>query len=121
MAAIDPRPSKRRWDNHPRVARKKPQPVALDDPEAYLRIADEKQFRAELWHQFAKFARELGGFIITPPSHSPVRLQLVDGSPLLERLAQLPRYPVVKLPNVSHRLAYGRFVPVREIEVQLWR
>jgi len=115
MAAIDPK----RLDQHPRAVRKKPQPAALtDDPLLYR---DEKTYRNRLWHDFVKFARECGAWVVTPPAEGRVRCQMPDGSPLLERLAQLPRYPVVKLPNVSHRLTHGRFVPVREIEVQLWR
>jgi hypothetical protein len=119
MAAIDPKPSKRRWDNHPRVVRKKPQPVALtDDPLLYR---DEKAYRLALWRDFVRFVRDAGAWVVTTPAQGNVRCQVPADSPLLERLAQLPRYPVVKLPSVSHRLALGRFVPVREIQVTLWR
>jgi hypothetical protein len=119
MAAIDPKPSKRRWDNHPRVVRKKPQPVALtDDPLLYR---DEKQYHLALWRDFVRFARDAGAWVVTPPAEGRVRCQVPADSPLLERLEQLPRYPVVKLPSVSHRLTHGRFIEVSEILVQLWR
>jgi hypothetical protein len=49
-------------------------------------------------------------------------VQLAENSALLEKLAQLTRhYPIVKLPGTSHRLQGGRFVPVSEIVVELWR
>jgi len=59
--------------------------------------------------------------VVTPPAEGRARCQVPDGSPLLERLAQLLRFPVVELSGISHRLQGGRFIPVTEIEVTLWR
>jgi len=117
--AVDPKPVKRRWDNNPRIVRKKPQPAALtDDPLLYR---DEKTYRNQLWHDFVRFVRDAGGWVATPPAEGRARCQVPDGSPLLERLAQLLRFPVVELSGISHRLQGGRFIPVTEIEVTLWR
>src|SRR6516165_8827908 len=121
MATTDLRPSKRRWDNHPRIVRKKPQPVVLDDEaEARLRMS-EAEYRRELFRSFVKFARECNSWVVSAPFERRCRVLVPDGSPLLERLAQLPRYPVVKLPGTQHRLVHGRFVSVTEIQVTLWR
>jgi hypothetical protein len=122
MPAIDPKPPKQHWDNRPRPARRatKPAPL-LDDAQARLLIADEKTFREMLFRDFVKFCRDAGAWVVSPPFDRQCRVLVPDGSPLLERLTQLPKYPVVKLPNVSHRLQGGRFVPVSEIEVHLWR
>ena len=57
MAAIDSKPSNRRWDSHPRVARKAKPKVALDDTEARL-VLPEKQYRELLFRDFVKFCRE---------------------------------------------------------------
>jgi hypothetical protein len=120
MAAIDLKPSKRGWDNNPRIVRKKPQPVVLDDEaEARLRMSED-EYRRELFRSFVAYCRDAGSWVITPPFERRCRVLVPDGSPLLERLAQLPRYPVATLPGISHRLTHGRFVPVREIEVTLW-
>jgi len=117
--AVDPKPSKQRFDQHPRIVRKKPQPAALtDDPLLYR---SEKAYRDALWRDFVRFVRDAGAWVVTPPAEGRARCQMPDGSPLLERLAQLPRFPVATLPGMLHRLTHGRFVPVREIEVQLWR
>jgi hypothetical protein len=113
--------AKQRFDVHPRVVRKaKPKSSVLDDAEAYLTLP-EKEFRQRLWNDFAAFVKSHGGYTVSPPDHSPVRCQIPDDSPLLERLAQLPRYPVVKLPGISHRLTLGRFIEVKEALVTLWR
>jgi len=121
MATTDLRPSKRRWDNHPRIVRKKPQPVVLDDEaEARLRMS-EAEYRRELFRSFVKFARECNAWVVSAPFERRCRVLVPDGSDLLERLAQLPRFPVVKMPNVSQRLQGGRFIEVQEIQVTLWR
>jgi len=126
-AAIDPKPPKR-FDQHPRhrrVARKKPVPVVLGDDAEEVKLfhgLSEREYRDRLFRDFTDFCRKHNAWVISP-SHegSRVRVQIAEGSPLLERLKQFPRYPVAILPNPSHRLSHGRFVPVREIEVQLWR
>ena len=101
MVTIDPRPSKRRFDTHPRAVRKKPQPVALtDDPLLYR---DEKTYRETLFRDFVRFCRDAGSWVVTPPFERRCRVLVPDGSPLLERLAQLPRYPVATIPGISHR------------------
>ena len=121
MAAIDPKPSKRRFDEHPRLKRKATKPAPLIDPIAALMYRDEKAYREALFRDFVKFCRDAGAWVVSAPFERRCRVLVPDGSPLIERLAELPRYPVATLANVSHRLTHGRFVPVREIEVQLWR
>jgi hypothetical protein len=120
MTASDPKPSKRRLDHHPRLARKK-KPVAplLDDLEARL-LLPEREYRETLFRDFVKFCRDAGAWVVSPPFERRCRVLMPPDSPLLERLAQLPRYPVVKMPNVSHRLHGGRFIPVIELQVTLW-
>jgi len=104
--------------HHPRLKRLKPKPAALtDDPLLYR---DEKAYRRQLWHDFCRFVRDAGAWVVTPPAEGRARCQVPADSPLLERLEQLPRFPVVKLHNVSDRLTHGRFVPVTEIQVTLW-
>jgi hypothetical protein len=122
MAAIDAKPSRPRFDQHPRAIRKKPpQPVVLDDDaEARLRMS-EAEYRRELFRSFVAFCRDCNAWVVSAPFERRCRVLVPDGSDLLERLAQLPRYPVATIPGISHRLTHGRFVPVREIEVQLWR
>jgi hypothetical protein len=121
-AAIDPKPPRQRFDQHPRAVRKKPpQPVVLDDEaKARLRMT-EAEYRRELFRSFVKWARECNAWVVSAPFERRCRVLVPDGSRLLERLKQLPRYPVVILPNVSQRLQAGRFIPVQEIEVELWR
>jgi hypothetical protein len=123
MATIDPKTSKRRWDNLPRIVRKKPQPVALiDDPLLYR---DEKAYREALFRDFVRFCRDHGGFVISVPWQSPalVLVPLGDGetSRLEIALQQLPKYPFVKLPATAARLSHGVFETMRELEVHLWR
>jgi hypothetical protein len=127
MAAIDSKPSNRRWDSHPRVARiakeKKPASALGDDPAQYQLFwgLSEKAFREKLFADLCSFCRQNGGWVISPSHQGRVVIQMAEGSPLLELLAQWPRYPVVKLPGISHRLQAGRFIPVTEIQVTLWR
>jgi hypothetical protein len=97
-----------RLDKTPRPKRQKPKPVTLDDTEARLLVADEKTYRAELWLDFARFARSHGGIVISRPSASPVTVlvPLGDGetSALEIALQSLPKYPVTKLPSLAARL-----------------
>jgi hypothetical protein len=68
------------------------------------------------------YCRDAGAWVVSPPFDPRCRVLMPADSPLLERLAQLMhRYPVVKMPNLSHRLQGGRFVPVTEVQVTLWR
>jgi hypothetical protein len=120
MTAIDAKPSRRRFDEHPRLKRKATKPAPLIDPIAALMYRDENQYRRALFRDFVLFCRDAGSWVVSTPLERQCRVQVPDGSPLLERLAQLPRYPVVKLPNLSHRLQGGRFIPVSEIVVTLW-
>jgi hypothetical protein len=125
MAAIDSRPSSRRWDSHPRVARKaKPKPVTLGDDAAQVMLfygIEEKTYREKLFVDLCRFCRQNGGWVISPSHQGRAVIQMAEGSPLLELLAQWPRYPVAILPGTSHRLTHGKFVPVTEIQVTLWR
>jgi hypothetical protein len=111
----------RRLDKHPRIARKKKPVAVLNDDQARLMFAGEKTYRERLFRDFVKFARDCNAWVVSPPFERRCRVLVPDGSTLLQRLAELPRFPVVKLPNVSHRLTHSRFVPVREIEVTLWQ
>jgi hypothetical protein len=125
MPAIDAKPPKQRLDARPRlIKRLKPKPAAtLADDAAQVMLyygISEQTYRETLFRDFVKFCRDAGAWVISPPFERRCRVLVPDGSPLPERLAQLPKYPVVKLPNVSHRLAHGRFVPVSEIEIRLW-
>ena len=104
----------------PRAVRKaKPKIVLDDEAEARLRMT-EAEYRRELFRSFVKFARECNAWVVSPPFERRCRVLVPDGSPLLERLAQLPRYPVVKLPGTVQRLQSGRFIGVSQVEVCLW-
>jgi hypothetical protein len=126
MAAIDPKPSKRRWDSHPRLARrvKKPAPL-VDEAAARLLCASEKEYRETLFADFCRFARSYGAFVVSVPWQSPalVLVPLGDGetSPLEIALQQLPKFRVTKLPATTTRLSHGVFEAMRQIEVTLWR
>jgi hypothetical protein len=123
MPAIDAKPPRPRLDQHPRLKRQKPKPAPLlDDLDARLLMAaDEKTYRETLFRDFVKFCARCGAWVVSAPFEKRCRVLVPDGSPLLERLAELPRYPVASLPGISHRLTHGRFVRVSEIEVLLWR
>jgi hypothetical protein len=128
MTAIDPKKSPKRFDQAPRPKRLKPKsaPVStLGDDAATVMLfysIDEKTYRERLHQDFCRFCMQHGGWVISPPNQGRARVQIAQGSPLLEKLAALPRYPIAKLPNTpQHRLTHGRFVPVREIQVTLWR
>jgi hypothetical protein len=129
MTAIDAKPSKQRFDRHPRlarVARKKPTPVTLGDDAASVMLfygLSERAYRERLFADFCRFCRLHGGWVVSPSHQGRAHVQIAEGSAsaLLEKLAQWPRYPVVKLPGVSHRLTHGRFISVTEIQVTLWR
>jgi hypothetical protein len=119
-AAIDPKPPKQRFDQHPRAVRKKPAPVTLDDTaEALLRMS-EGEYRRQLFKDFCRFCRDAGAWVVSSPLERVCRVQMPDGSPLLERLAQRPKFPVVISPGVTHRLQGGRFIEVSEVMVTLW-
>jgi hypothetical protein len=123
--AIDAKPSKQRFDQHPRLKRLKPKPAPLqDEAEARLLIADEKTFRETLFRDFVKFCRDHGAYVVSVPWHSPARVLVPpDGetSALEIALARLPKYRVVQIPAMAVRLSHGVFSDMRQIEVTLWR
>ena len=127
MAAIDSRPSKGRWDNHPRVARiakqKKPASVLGDDPAQFQLFwgLSEKAYREKLFADLCSFCRQHNAWVISPSHQGRAVIQVAEGSALLELLAQWLRFSVATLPGTSHRLQAGRFIPVTEIQVTLWR
>src|SRR5215470_13108085 len=112
-----------RLDKWPRLKRVKSKPAPLlDDLEARLLLTtSETEYRQILFRDFVKFCRDAGAWVVSAPFERQCRVLMPQDSPLLERLAQLPKYPVVKLENLSHRLTHGRFIPVTEIQVTLWR
>jgi hypothetical protein len=123
---IDPKPPKQRFDQHRLVRKKlKAAPATLGGDAAEVMLywgLSEREYRAKLWNEFAAFCRQNSAWAITPPHEGRVRVQLAEGSMLLDRLAPLQKkYPVAILSNPSHRLTHGRFVPVTEIQVTLWR
>ena len=119
MSAI----SRRRWDSHPRVARKAKPKVALDDTEAHL-VLPEKQYRELLFRDFVRFCRDHDAFVVSVPWQSPavVMVPLGDGetSRLEIALQQLPKYRVTQLPGTAARLSHGAFREMRRIAVTLW-
>ena len=119
MSAI----SKRRWDSHPRVARKAKPRVALDDTEAHF-LLPEKQYRELLFHDFVRFCRDHDGVVISVPWQSPavVLVPLGDGqdSELEIALRNLRKYPVTKVPGTMTRLSHGIFETMRPTEIRLW-
>ena len=122
--AVDPKPSRQRFDQHPRAIRKKPQAVVLDDEaEARLRMS-EAEYRRELFRSFVKWAREHDGVVISVPWQSPavVLVPLGDGqdSELEIALRNLRKYPVTKVPGTMTRLSHGIFETMRPIEIRLW-
>ena len=128
VVAVDTKQSKERLDARPRLAtrlakQKKPTSALGDDPREYQIFwgLSEKAFREKLHADLCRFCRQNGGWVISPSHQGRAVIQMAEGSPLLELLAQWPRYPVVKLPGTSHRLTHGKFVPVTEIQVTLWR
>jgi hypothetical protein len=113
----------KRFDVRERLKRVKPKPAPLlDDIVARLLLtANEREYRRILFRDFVKLARDCNAWVISPPYERRCRVLLPPDSTLLQRLAELPRFPVVKIPGISQRLTHGRFVSVQEIEVQLWR
>ena len=118
-AAIDPKRPKQRFDQHPRL--KKPAPL-VDEAEARLLVASEKEYREILFRDFVKFCRDRGGIVISQPWHSPavVLVPLGEPSRLEIALSCLPKYPFVQLPGTAARLSHGAFSELRRIAVRLW-
>ena len=52
---------------------------------------------------FTQFCKKHDAWVITPPGEGRARVQIAEGSALLEKIAALKRYPVVKLPGMSQR------------------
>jgi hypothetical protein len=102
-----------------RLVRKKAPPVELGESEI-MSVWDRKEFRGKLWVKFAEFVRENGAWVITPPADGNVRVQIPDGSELLQRLAPFRKYPVAYVGEAT-RLSHGKFVRVSEYQVRLWR
>ena len=118
--AVPAKPGKVNLGALPRIVRKKKPEVTLDDTEeARLRMS-EGEYRRELFKDFCRFCRDAGAWVISSPLERVCRVQMPDGSPLVERLARRPKYPVVISPGVTHRLQGGRFIEVQEIQVTLW-
>ena len=118
--AVPAKPGKVNLGALPRIVRKKKPEVTLDDTEeARLRMS-EGEYRRERFKDFCRFCRDAGAWVISSPLERVCRVQMPHGSPLLERLAQRPKYPVVKMPGLSQRLQGGRFIEVQEIQVTLW-
>jgi hypothetical protein len=117
--AVPSTQSKQNLGTLPRLVRKKLQPAPLLGETSDTAL-DEKTYRHRLFREFVLFCRQNDAWIVSPPNQGNCRVQLAETSKLLERLAQLPRYPVVKLPGVTHRLQGGRFVEVTEAMVTLW-
>ena len=124
MPAIDAKPPRQRFDQHPRFARRKVKPAPLlDDAEAQL-LLPEKEYRQRLWNDFAAFVKSHGAFIVSPPDHGTVRCQvrLTDGDSQLEiAMRRLPKYRVTKLMSTATRLSHGTFQQMGELEITLWR
>jgi hypothetical protein len=122
--AIPAKRAARRWDSHPRVARRaKPKAAVLEDAEAHL-LLPEKEYRQLLWRDFAKFVKTHGGYVVSPPDHGTVRCQvrLADGDSQLEiAMRSLPKYRVTKLMSTATRLSHGTFQQMSELEITLWR
>jgi hypothetical protein len=116
----------KRLDHHPRAVRRaKPKPATLDDDtEARLRM-NERDYRASLWLDFARFARKHGGIVISRPSASPVCVLVPVGdgeeSPFEIAMRSKPKYPVTKSLGTMVRLSnLGLFETMRPVEVRLW-
>jgi hypothetical protein len=126
-AAIDTKSPRQRFDQAPRVARirKKPAPVTTlgDDAETVKLFygLSERDYRARLHRDFCRFCRLHDGWVITPPNEGRARVQITEGSALLEKLEAFPRYPVARLPGISERLQGGIMIRVAEVLVTLWR
>jgi hypothetical protein len=124
-AAIDAKPPRQRFDQHPRlkrIARKKPAPVILGDDAAevmaFLGIT-EREYRDRLFRDFIDFCRRHNAWVVSPSHQGRARVQIAEGSALLEKIP--PRYPVARLPGISERIQGGRMIPVAECLVTLWR
>jgi hypothetical protein len=97
--------------------------MTLDDKEA-AQLYQPREYKEKLWDDFARFAREHGAWVVSPRNggrgDGRVRVQLAENSNLEKALEDFPRYRVTKL-GPALRLTHGRFEPVREILVTLWR
>src|SRR5215469_2333290 len=115
-AAIDPKPPKRRLDNHPRLARQaKPKPVTLGDDAAQVMLfygLSEREYRDRLFRDFTGFCRRHNAWVITPSHQGRAVVQIAEGSELLEKIP--PRYPVARLAGISERIHGGRIIPVTQ-------
>jgi hypothetical protein len=115
-----------RFDVHPRLARiakeKKPTSALGDDPAQYQLFwgLSEKAFRENLFADLCSFCRQNNSWVVTPPNEGVVRIQVAEGSQLVERLRAWPRYPVIRLGKTS-RLSHGKFVDVDLVQLTLWR
>ena len=124
MFATDAKP-RQHLGQHPRLARirKKPAPVTtLGDDAAQVMLfygISEKDYPDRLHRDFCRYCRQHNAWVISPPNEGRARVQIAEGSALLEKLP--PRYPVARLPGISERLQGGRIIPVAEVLVTLWR
>jgi hypothetical protein len=117
---------RQRLDKHPRLARKakEPKPVVLGDDAAQVMLFygfTEREWRERLHQEFCGFCRRHNSWVISPSHQGQARVQLAEGSALLEKLAAFPRYPVARLPGISQRIQGGRIISVAEALVTLWR
>src|SRR5262249_27886490 len=105
--AVPAKPGKINLGALPRLVRQKPKPAPLlgDDSDEAL---DEKTYRARLWNEFVRYCRENNAWVVSPPHEGHVRVQPAEDSRFLERLAQLPRYPVAILPDTSQQARIGK-------------
>jgi hypothetical protein len=71
--AVDPKRPKQNLGHHPRLARKAKKPAPLIDPAAALLYRDEKTYRDQLWHDFVRFVRDAGAWVVTPPAQGQAR------------------------------------------------
>ena len=86
MTAIDSKPPKQRFDQHPRLARivrKKPAPVTLGDDAEQVKLfygLTEREFRWKLFQDFCDFCRKHDAWVITPSHQGQTRVQVAEGS-----------------------------------------
>jgi hypothetical protein len=98
--AIDAKPSKQRFDQHPRlarIARKKPVPVILGDDAEQVKLSyglSEREYRDRLFRDFCDFCRKHNAWVISP-SHEGSTLRAFPAVPNLRQaaLAQTTQAP----------------------------